>query len=350
MQYTMHTENYIVDAVGQMNISGNIVPNNWFYHILRNTGKPNLLAISILSEIVYWYRPTEIRDEISGLTIGYKKKFKGDCLQKSYEQFGNKFGEGKQTVKRAFDCLENIGVIKRELRTIKVGAENKPHNNVMFIHLCPDVLNYITFSMPDNSDPKSENNDYDPDDTDYTPVDKSDDTLPSNLGGGSPQICSEAPLRFVDTNTKNTTETTYRDYSNHIYHAVPNKKPAMDMMDEIELNRELISENIDYDALVSDHASETDKEQIHEIYELICDTVNMTDGVVRIGGQNKPFQVVKSVFYKLNRYHIEYVLDSLRTTTTEIKNIRSYILTALYHSVQTFQIHLSQQLRHDLGS
>ena len=77
MQDSYFEVNNVVDAVGKMNISGNIVPNNWFYHILRDTGKPNLLAISILSEIVYWYRPTEIRDEISGLTIGYKKKFKG---------------------------------------------------------------------------------------------------------------------------------------------------------------------------------------------------------------------------------------------------------------------------------
>ena len=63
MANILNTGNSTVDAIGQMNITGNVTPPNWYKTILRDNGKPYLLAICILSEICYWYRPKEIRDE-----------------------------------------------------------------------------------------------------------------------------------------------------------------------------------------------------------------------------------------------------------------------------------------------
>ena len=54
--------NQIVDAMGSLNITGNIIPTIWYRTILRENGKPYLLAIAILADIVYWYRPVEVRD------------------------------------------------------------------------------------------------------------------------------------------------------------------------------------------------------------------------------------------------------------------------------------------------
>ena len=88
------TGNSSVDAVGMMDLTGNMIPNNWYNHVLRDNGKPNYLAILLLSEIVYWYKPVEIRDDETGKTIGYRKKFKSDCLQKSYDQLG-RVAEGR---------------------------------------------------------------------------------------------------------------------------------------------------------------------------------------------------------------------------------------------------------------
>jgi hypothetical protein len=77
-----------VDALAEMSISGNVTPVNWYKTILRENGKPYLLAICVLSEIVYWYRPVEVRDEHSGMTIGYRRKFREDLLQKTYNTSG----------------------------------------------------------------------------------------------------------------------------------------------------------------------------------------------------------------------------------------------------------------------
>lgn len=56
--------NLTVDAMGSIAISGNVIPEEWYKHILKpTTGKPYLLAITILADLVYWHRPTEVRDE-----------------------------------------------------------------------------------------------------------------------------------------------------------------------------------------------------------------------------------------------------------------------------------------------
>ena len=132
MQKLIETGCDIVDELGKWNITGNIIPHNWYRHITRENGKPYLLAVTILSEFVYWYRPTEVRDESTGQITGYRKRFRGDFLQKSYAQLAEEYGEGKSAVKRALDCLEETGVIERIWKTVSVG-DDLVMNNVLFI-------------------------------------------------------------------------------------------------------------------------------------------------------------------------------------------------------------------------
>lgn len=135
--------NSTVAAVAQMNFTGNVIPQPWFKTITRENGKPNLSAIVILSDIVYWYRPTEQRDEQTGQTVGYAKKFKADMLQRSYAQLAEQFGISKREATNAVAELEKIGVIKRHLRTIDVNGMKM--SNVLFIELIPEVLYNVTF-------------------------------------------------------------------------------------------------------------------------------------------------------------------------------------------------------------
>jgi len=140
------TGNGIVDEVGTINFTGNIIPQIWYKTILRDNGKPNLLAISILSDIVYWYRPSEIRDEASGCVIGWKKRFRNDLLQRSYEQFAKLFGESKRSIIDAVICLEKLGVVKREFRTIQTFGDIRL-NNVLYLQLDPEKLYALTYTV-----------------------------------------------------------------------------------------------------------------------------------------------------------------------------------------------------------
>ena len=126
-------------------ISGNVIPEEWYKHILKpTTGKPYLLAITILADLVYWHRPTEVRDERTGEVIGWKKKFHGEMLQKSYQEYANKFGESKKTIKLAFDQLVEIGVIKRFFYNIEY-SNGRTIPNQMFIDLNILVLKEISY-------------------------------------------------------------------------------------------------------------------------------------------------------------------------------------------------------------
>jgi len=133
----------IVMQVGEMHFEGNIIPQSWFEHLKYPSGKPYLTAIVILSEIVYWFRPREIRDERTGRPICYEKKFKGDSLQRSYESFANQFGFTKREATDAIKYLVSEGVLRTELRTVTFDNKFK-FPNVMFIRVAPDRLREIT--------------------------------------------------------------------------------------------------------------------------------------------------------------------------------------------------------------
>jgi len=139
----LSTENAIVNKVGKMAFTGNVIPEMWYKTIVSPKGKVNLLSVILLAEIVYWYRPAEIRDEMTG-DVSWKKKFSDkDYLQKSYGKICEKFNVTARQAREALTVLENLGVVKRHFRTVETNMGKCP--NVMFIELNPDVLYNLTF-------------------------------------------------------------------------------------------------------------------------------------------------------------------------------------------------------------
>jgi len=134
----------IVHDIGKLNLEGNVIPHNWFCHLKYKNGKPHTNAAIILSEIVYWYRPTLIKDEVTGRVIEERKKFKADKLQRSYDSFATQFGFTKRQAKDAIKFLGGIGVIGLEFRHITL-ADGSKLANVLFIEPIIEKLNHITF-------------------------------------------------------------------------------------------------------------------------------------------------------------------------------------------------------------
>lgn len=136
----------IVDRMCRLQFTGNVIPAAWYRTITRDNGKPNLTAIIILSDVVYWYRPVEIRDELTGQLCGFKKKFKADILQRNYQQLADQFGISKREAVNAVVELEKIGVVRRVFRTVRKGGMR--NSNVLFLELNVDVLIQLTY--PEN--------------------------------------------------------------------------------------------------------------------------------------------------------------------------------------------------------
>ena len=113
-----------------------------------------------------------------------------------------------------------------------------------------------------------------------------------------------------------------------------------------EIYREIILENIEYRHLVQNN--QIDRERLDELVELIVDTVCSARKTIRIAGDDYPAEVVKSRFMKLDSSHIEYVLSSMRENTTYVRNIKKYLLAALYNAPSTISSYYTSLVNHDL--
>lgn len=139
---------------------------------------------------------------------------------------------------------------------------------------------------------------------------------------------SKAEANYTD---KKQTEKSYTD-------------PSIYRSDRSEIEDE-VREQIDYE-LIAEQYPYDDPECI---LELICEVLSCTAGSIKIGSENLPSGKVKARFRRLNHEHIAYVLDSLRENTTQIKNIRAYLLTALYNAPLTIGPYYAAAVRHDFG-
>ncbi|HHK5534777.1 TPA: DNA replication protein DnaD, partial [Bacillus mobilis] len=169
-----------VIKVARINLQGNTLDQGWFKYLTLENGKPYMVAITILSEIFYWYKPTEIKDERTN-EIQYKQKFKADKLQKSYQQLADSFGFTKRQVQEACKYLVKRELIAIEFRTIIVNGTR--HNNVMYVE--PIVKNIEKISILYQE-----------------PITSESDTLPHSNERGSHTKTEEAPTLKRGTNTK----------------------------------------------------------------------------------------------------------------------------------------------------
>lgn len=115
------------------------------------------------------------------------------------------------------------------------------------------------------------------------------------------------------------------------------------MIDEMDTYRELIKQNIDYDILCGNHQ----KSDIDEIVDILTEAMCSNRKTIRASGEDYPASVVKSKLLKLNYEHIEYVLDCMNTNTTQIRNIKQYMLTALFNAPSTINRYYASMVNHD---
>ena len=120
---------------------------------------------------------------------------------------------------------------------------------------------------------------------------------------------------------------------------------GMDRMDERSEYEEIIKENLDYDILCQDPKFDNDRFQ--EMIDIMLDAVCSTAPTIRINGEDMPQQVVKSRFLKLNSSHIEYVFEVMNKNPADIRNIKAYLLTALYNASLTIDNYYSALVNHD---
>ena len=109
--------------------------------------------------------------------------------------------------------------------------------------------------------------------------------------------------------------------------------------------RKRLRDKLDYDILVTEY----NEESVKSIIELLTDTLCTAKPSVRIGGEEIPLAAVRERLGQLDRFHITYVLDCMQKTSTPIRNIRAYLLAALYQAPTTIDSYYRAAVRADCG-
>lgn len=158
------------------------------------------------------------------------------------------------------------------------------------------------------------------------------------------EVQETAPLKNYINN--NQTDMRYIK-SNHI--VSPQNEESIrcdgDEKTEIQAYEELIKENIAYDSLLQ--ANQYDQELVQGIFELILETVLSQSETILIASERYPASLVKSKFMKLTYGHIDYVISCLKSNTTKVKNIKKYLLAALFNASSTMDGYYTAEVNHD---
>lgn len=126
-----------------------------------------------------------------------------------------------------------------------------------------------------------------------------------------------------------------------------NKIPPTDVIDDANAYVDIIKENINYAGYMRSPDLEI-REMYDELFHVICDVICVKRRTVNVGGQEYPYELVRSRFLKLNNSHLEYVMECMKHTTTKITNIKAYMITALYNAPATMNHYYQQEVQHDM--
>ena len=229
--------------------------------------------------------------------------------------------EGVDAIGSALKELETAGyIVRRQLRGTNGRITDTEY--VIYEQPQPDM------SQPDTASPDTENPDMVKPDTE-----------------------KPAELNIEKSNTEKTI--TYGSSTDSIPFretaaARPPERKGRDAMSvtEIENYRELILENIEYDCLKQRYPLYLD--DLNEIVELLVETVCAKRKTTRISGADFPHEIVRSRFLKLDSSHIEFVMDCLQKNTTQVRNMKQYLLAVLFNASTTMNNHFTSLVNHDM--
>ena len=160
-----------------------------------------------------------------------------------------------------------------------------------------------------------------------------------NHESGSPKnACQDPPKSRCNKNKKSKTE---RNNTNPIL------SDESEKMKNRKLLEEYFSRSLEIELLLRLYPD--DEDTIYQIVDLLVDTCATNRKLLRIAGDDKPAEVVRSRFMKLNADHIRFVLKCLAENSSPIRNMKQYLLASLYNAPTTMQLSYQSQTNHDLA-
>lgn len=221
-------------------------------------------------------------------------------MQRSYQQLADQFGISKRDANNAVVELEKLGVVRRVFRTLCINGQQVP--NVLFLDLDVDTLLALTYPAEEISSETASEEKY--------------GRYPTQISGRVPQESGGPPTETSGTNTEITSVDYNRDYPILSYQEVEERFKAQ----------------IEYGILKHDYP---DDERLDEMVRIAVDVLTSGAETIRVNKEERNVEQVKAQFYKLNLFHMQYVLNALGQNERKAHNIRAVIITSLYNAVNT---------------
>ena len=271
------------------------------------------------------------------------------------------FNFSKKTAVRYLNELENFGLVEKKRRGLGLPSLLYVKNFVVFQdHSEPDDTDFDDVAEDDNLNENMETSRGIQRETSRgvgTHTSRSVDMETSKgvqketLRGAKSElqeVTKRGPL-ISKTNSNNININNTKESNNILSN--PIVKNAVDGMGReeeslFEKYTKMVKDNIDYDVLISRHYLE--KSMIDGIVNLIVETIISENDYIIISSTKFPKEAVKSRFSKLDISHIEYVLECMNHNTTNIKNIKKYLLAALYNAPTTIDSYYKARVQHDM--
>ena len=234
--------------------------------------------------------------------------------------------ESKDAIRSAVNELEKAGYIKRR-QTTDAGGKFSANEYVIYERPVTEEQPQPLLEKPSSGFPTTDN--------------------PST---GKPS--TENPTQIIKEKSNTQKSITDRSITDSIPFretaAEPPEPKRRETMSDAERKsyRELILENIEYDYLCQDF--QLYRDDLDEIVELLVETVCASRQTTRIAKTDFPHEVVRSRLLKLTSEHIRFVMDCLQKNTTEVRNMKQYLLTVLFNAPTTMSNHYTSQVNHDM--
>lgn len=271
------------------------------------------------------------------------------------------FNFSKKTAVRYLNELENFGLVEKKRRGLGLPSLLYVKNFVVFQdHSESDDTDFDDVAEDDNLNENMETSRGIQGETSrgvrtYTSrsvdMETSKGVQKETLRGAKSElqeVTKRGPL-ISKTNSNNININNTKESNNILSN--PMVKNAVDVMGReeesiFEKYTKMVKDNIDYDVLISRHYLE--KSMIDGMVNLIVETIISENDYIIISSTKFPKETVKSRFSKLDISHIEYVLECMNHNTTNIKNIKKYLLAALYNAPTTIDSYYKARVQHDM--
>jgi len=177
---------------------------------------------------------------------------------------------------------------------------------------------------------------------------------PTPRGRESPPVTvGKTDSNYTDINNTDMSDTDQINQSTRVCaHAraepMPDGIDGMDQMDVITTYTNIIKKNIEYDTLIFDAKSDSDRMQIDMIVSLMAETIAAKRETVTIAKAEYPYPYVANKLLRVGQNHVQYILWCLSKQTGKIWNIKAYVLACIFNAPTTIDAYYQAEVSHDM--